>query len=225
MIREQRLRITTKRRKALLAAGYWPIPTDGKIPPLAGWSQLHATDKMINGWVDDFPNALNTSVLTFNAPAIDIDVLDSEVADEIEQLATRMLGSNDIVRTGRPPKRALFFRTDQPFKKLSTGVFIDADDTEHKVEVLCDGQQIVVSGIHPDTEKPYTWRNGRLGANVPRSELPLLTQDKAAEFIEAAKQCMTDHGWRCAKSKSARTALSIHGQMASHGRPFPSRPP
>jgi hypothetical protein len=38
--------------------------------------------------------------------------------------------------------------------------FIARDGTEHKIELLCDGQQIVVDGIHTDTHQPYRWPNG-----------------------------------------------------------------
>jgi hypothetical protein len=68
------------------------------------------------------------------------------------------------VRTGRAPKRALLFRTDVPFKKISTPIFFSPDGCTHKVEILGWGQHIVVHGIHPDTHAPYTWCGGEPGS-------------------------------------------------------------
>ena len=50
-----------------------------------------------------------------HTPAIDIDVLDPAVADELQGIAEQMIGTS-AVRTGLAPKRALLFRTDTPFK-------------------------------------------------------------------------------------------------------------
>src|SRR4029077_5737002 len=60
----------------------------------------------------------------------------------------------------------------------------------HQVEVLSRGQQIVVHGIHPDTHAPYTWRDAEPGRDLKLGALPLLSAEKANEFITAAAQCM-----------------------------------
>jgi hypothetical protein len=54
-------------------------------------------------------------------------------------MAERMIGVT-AVRTGQAPKRAMLFRTDDPFDKVSTPVFISPDGRTHKVEILCRGQ-------------------------------------------------------------------------------------
>ena len=59
---------------------------------------------------------------------------------------------------GLPPKRAFLFRTNAPFRKLSvTFVAREEGGKEDKLEFLGDGQQVIVHGIHPDTQKPYEW--------------------------------------------------------------------
>lgn len=213
-----RQQLATERREGLLAAGYWPIPVNGKIPMLDDWTDVRATRDMIERWARNYPNT-NTSILTFNAPAIDIDVLDRDVADEIEQVAANILGPNTAVRTGMAPKRAILFRTDEPFSKLSTGIYIDPEDvdTSHKVEVLCDGQQIVVAGIHPDTREPYKWSNGRPWKKLPRSKLPLLSEAKASEFIAAAKDCMAAHGWQPQRRERVKIAATAGTFAAATG--------
>jgi hypothetical protein len=182
-------------RKQLLAAGYLPIPVNGKAPPIQGWSDIQATDALIERWATQYATAMNTGIICINTPAIDIDVSDSAVADELQHLAERMIGPSPV-RIGRAPKRALIFRTDKPFKKISTPVFTPLDShRSDKIEVLSWGQQIVVNGIHPDTGRPYTCIGIPPGTNLPRSALTSVTAEKAAKFITAATQCMLAHGW------------------------------
>ena len=107
---------------------------------------------------------MNTGILTRETPAIDIDVTDEEVAEELEELAENMLGKS-AVRIGRAPKRAILFRADAPFPKLAAA-FIAPSGHSHKVEILGDGQQIVVNGIHPETHQPYRWHGGEPGPDL-----------------------------------------------------------
>ena len=143
-------------------------------------------------------------ILTRITPAIDIDVLDEVVADKLQRLAEQMIGAS-ATRIGQAPKRALLFRTDSPFDKISTPVYTSSDGRVHKVEVLCRGQQIVVYGIHPNTRRPYTWVGAKPGPELKRDALPLLTAEKAAEFIEAAARCMSEQGWTPKKSTNRQT--------------------
>jgi hypothetical protein len=189
-----RLDRATVVRKGLLAAGYLPLPVNGKAPPIAGWQDIQATNILIDKWAYEYAEAKNTGILTRTTPAIDIDVLDPTVADELQQLAGRMIGIS-TVRIGRAPKRALLFRADAPFSKISTPVFVSPDGRTHQVEVLSRGQQIVVHGIHPTTHASYTWRGAEPGPELKRDALPLLSAEKASEFITAAAQCMAAHGW------------------------------
>jgi hypothetical protein len=62
--------------------------------------------------------------------------------------------------------------------------------------LLASGQQIVVNGIHPQTQKPYRWHGGEPGPKLRREDLPLITADAAAAFIGRAGQCLSDPGAR-----------------------------
>jgi predicted P-loop ATPase len=181
-------------RKRLLAAGYLPLPVNGKAPPIAGWQDIKATNAVINDWADKFADATNTGVLTRTTPAVDIDVLDPTVADALQEIAEQVIGIS-AVRTGQAPKRAMLFRAEVPFDKVSTPIYISPDSRTHKVEILCRGQQIVVHGIHPDTHAPYTWRGVEPGPDLKHDALPLLNAEVANEFIMAAEQCMSACGW------------------------------
>jgi hypothetical protein len=190
-------------RKQLLSAGYRPVPVNGKAPPIQGWQDILATADIIGRWTDQFPDAVNTGVLTAHVPAVDIDVMDGEIAEELEELAERLLGKS-AVRIGQAPKRAILYRTDAPFPKLQS-TFISPNGQTHKVEILAAGQQIVVNGIHPGTGRPYTWHGGEPGPKLKREDLPLLSADKAAEFISAAAELMTNGGWTPATQVKDKT--------------------
>ena len=185
---------TTTERKRLLKAGYLPIPAAGKKPPIAGWTDIAATDAIIESWGKLYPAALNTGILTKTTPAVDIDVSEGEIAEEIEAALWDMIGSRGMVRFGQSPKRAILFRTETPFGKLSTPTFTAPNGLQHHVEVLCNGQQIIVLGTHPVTGKPYSWHGGEPG-DVPRADLPELTHALAEAFIAKAAEIMRAHGW------------------------------
>jgi Bifunctional DNA primase/polymerase, N-terminal len=150
-------------RKQLLAAGYEPLPAIGKAVKVSGWPTIEITPAVISAWETERPDDRNTSARTRKTPFVDIDVLDEEVAEEIEALFDSL--ESTAVRIGLPPKRAIPFRAETPFKKIAT-VFKAPNGMLHKVEILCDGQQIVVDGIHPDTHAPYRWHGGKPGLNL-----------------------------------------------------------
>ena len=197
-------------RKRLLAAGYLPIPVNGKAPPIPGWQDIQATDVLIDSWADKYADATNTGILTRTVAAIDIDVLDSSAADGLQEMAERMIGVS-AVRTGQPPKRAMLYRSEGPFDKLSTPVFTSPDGRAHKVEILCRGQQIVVDGIHRDTQSRYTWRGGEPGPGLNRDALPPLSAERANEFIVAAAKCMAGHGWTPKKKANGSAGPAYNG--------------
>ena len=137
-------RVTTCRKK-LLAAGYWPLPVNGKAPPIPGWQDIAATNKIIDSWESKYTDATNTGILTGTLPTIDIDIMHTEAAAAIEALAREHFEERGhiLVRFGRAPKRAIPLRTDEPFKKIKRE-FTSPDGGNQQIEVMCDGQQVVV---------------------------------------------------------------------------------
>ena len=184
----------TRYRKQLLAAGYWVVPTNGKRPHLDDWVNIRATNAIVDTWAVTRADHLNTGILTRDTPFVDIDVTDEEVAEEIEALFESEI-ENSAVRIGLPPKRAIPFRTDTPFKKMATQ-FIAPSGLVHKVEILGDGQQIVVNGIHPDTALPYRWHGGEPGPTLRREDLPIITAETRCCVSLAAqlRSCGTTAG-------------------------------
>ena len=138
----------TAYRKHLLAAGYRRFQSTAKHHlSRAGQTSRRPTCSSTDGQTS-MSTRPTPALSPHRTPAIDIDVLDPGVADELQELAERMIGKS-AVRTGRAPKRAMLFRADTPLSKISTPLFVSPDGRTHKVEILGWGQQIVVHGIAP----------------------------------------------------------------------------
>jgi hypothetical protein len=186
-------------RLALVAGGYLPIPCEGKKPigpeeGGRGWQNSNATAENVKQWRHLHPNAQNTGVLTRITPAVDIDVRDEEVATRLHEMVARFVPGG-LVRYGQRPKRAILFKTSEPFQKMQTPVYESPNGQKHQVEILCNGQQILVFGAHPETGRTYEWE-GDSPAGVKRDHLPELTAATAHQIIAAAAVIMERQGWK-----------------------------
>ena len=193
-------------RRRLLATGFCPTPCAGKAPVLKGWQKIiEPTLLEIEHWSRTAPAATNTGILTRTTPALDIDILDPEAAAAVEALARQRFDELGIVpvRFGRAPKRAVLFRTDSPFAKIRR-VFGEPNTPEgdcEKLELLCDGQQIICFGVHPDTGKAYSWHGGEPG-EIEHRDLPLLNEDGARALIDDAAGLLVEKfGYRLRPAK------------------------
>ena len=213
----------TAARKSLLAAGYDLTPTNGKLPFLNSWQKTEATEAEVDRWAREYPDALNTGIVTATTPAVDIDVLDHAVAEELQSLLWTMIGDNGqaLVRYGRRPKRAVLFQTSEPFDKLSTPFFVSPNGDAHRVEVLCDGQQFIAHGTHPDTGTAYMWEGGE-PASVPRDNLPHLSASVAANFVAKATELMRARGWIIQKKKKNGDTRKPNGSATGGAADFDS---
>src|SRR5262249_5666781 len=186
----------TALRLRLLQAGYTPIPLYGKEPPvygknnsrqgLAGWQMLqNITREQIEMWAKTWPDARNTGVLTRKVPTLDLDIFNQEAAEACEDYVREQYEDRGqlLTRIGKAPKRAILFRTDEPFDKIVVNIVAPNTNME-KIEFLADGQQVVVDGIHPDTQQPYNWHGGEPGI-VARDDLPYIREQEAHELVDA----------------------------------------
>lgn len=121
----------------------------------------------------------NIGLRTDRFPCVDIDCADAQLARMIELEAFRTIGVAPV-RIGNAPKRALAYRTSEPFGRLR--LWMVKKDAKYLVEILGMGQQYVVYGTHPKTGRPYEWNR------EPRAaELPEITLAQARAFLAAAK--------------------------------------
>jgi bifunctional DNA primase/polymerase-like protein len=189
----------TARRLALLASGYAPLPIEGKRPPLNDWQKKTATKVAeIELWEKLYPHATNTGILTQLTPTLDIDIKSPEAAEAIEALTRERFEERGfvLIRTGQAPKRAILLRTDAPFKKITGNVIAPKGDTDQKIELLADGQQVVVFGTHPNTGKPYSWFGGE-PTSIRHDELPYVSEDEAKQFVvDAVALLVKEFGYR-----------------------------
>lgn len=142
-------------------------------------------------WADYVPNPrdiaywdrtrANIGLKAAKYPALDIDVTNESLASMIQAEAVRLLGAAPV-RVGRHPKSLLMYRTDEAFGRMRLR-FIDNDGVEHLVELLADGQQYVIGGIHPATREPYRLDTD-ICAGGPAS-LPLISKAQVEAFFAA----------------------------------------
>lgn len=181
----------TALRLQLRRVGFHPIPVTGKIPAMKRWQQkLDVSEEDIRRWEKTYPLARNTGVLARDTPGLDDDITIREPADAVEALAREHFAEHgDIyVRFGLPPKRLIPLRTDEPFTKLSRA-FIAPDGSGQKIEILGDGQQYVVDGIHPNTGKSYGWLGDDL-KTIKRENLPYVRREDMERFLDAATKLL-----------------------------------
>ena len=197
------MRAMTQReiRKALLRNGHLPIPVQGKRPLLQNWQNLNPDEEMIAGWGEQGDN---TGALCKRTAAPDIDIEDETAVQIILELFRATFRGAILERTGRAPKCAVPLYAPEPFKKVIRK-FSAPDGKVHKIEVLGDGQQFVVSGVHPDTGTPYTWR-GRDLTSTSLMELPVVSEGDIHAFLDL-----------CAEELKAR-ACSARAKSAGFSR-------
>lgn len=196
MASDQKIGPLAKYGAALLENGYAiiPIPKGRKGPILRGWEQIEATPKHVKQWAKNDYQQGNIGFLTRHTPAVDIDIYNPTIVQEMREFVEGLLGKT-IWRVGQAPKVMLVYRTETPFRKVQAE-FVDEKGQKHKVEILGDGQQFVGIGIHPDTRKAYRWESlERSPVGMPVDFLPTITQSQAeaivAEFARVAKR----EGW------------------------------
>jgi putative DNA primase/helicase len=192
-------------RLLLLKTGFDPTPCNGKAPVLKDWASRDKTNPAEIGlWSSPagFPDAQNTGLRTKFMPAIDIDITDAEVAEAVEELAREIFEEHGATpcRIGQAPKRALLLRTDEPFKKLVRSFFPKNGNFDPakppKIEILCEGQQLIAFGIHPDTHSPYNWPCGAPG-EIKREDLPYVREADMVAFLDAVeKRLEEEFGWK-----------------------------
>jgi hypothetical protein len=172
----------------LVDAGYRIIPImpgtkrpgryDGeKWGDLARWTEVTAQNFHVDIWAK-WPGC-GIGILTGDVVAIDIDVLDQQVAIEVGNVFQKKLGQTDLIRIGKSPKALYLYRTLEPFSKISL----------HPIEVLGQGQQFVAYAIHPETSKPYEWPF-EAPHEIPLERLPLVTREQVLEAAEEAYKAL-----------------------------------
>jgi Bifunctional DNA primase/polymerase, N-terminal len=173
-------------RKALIDRGYVPIPVIGKVPPFARWQKIeNVSREMLEAWGRNWPRASNTGILTKHTPTLDADIVNEPAAIAIEELVRERFEERGYIlpRIGKAPKRAVPFRTPDPFAKIAVSLIAADGSTGEKIEFMCNGQQVVVAGIHPGTGKPYSWPLGN-PTHIAHDDLPDISEVEAQQLVD-----------------------------------------
>jgi AAA domain len=181
-------------RKAMFDNGYVPIPLRGKAAFLQQWQNITVNEAVIDGWGDLY---LNTGMRTSFTAVFDSDILDEVAAHLVDRIIVRELYHRGVLiaRRGMAPKCAYIFQTRAPFKKVIRK-FKSPDGAAHKIEILCDGQQLAVAGAHPDTGEPFLWKDGFSVVNIPRAHLPIVDAAMMQSLVDMCARELTEKlGW------------------------------
>ena len=195
----------TEVRLQLCRHGFVPIPVVGKRPVLDGWQKRGETSPGdVDLWATLFPDAGNTGILTRATPTLDLDIIYAAAAEAAEaKVRERFEEIGDIhVRFGKSPKRAIFFRTNEPFTKIQVPLIAPNGDTTQKIEFLGDGQQVVVHGQHPETGQPYSWYGGAL-CETSCEDLPYIREAEARQLVDDIVAVLeAEFGYRRAQQRA-----------------------
>ena len=209
--------------KKLLAYNYMvvPIKQGEKRPALKDWqdSRLTASDLL------KYPNC-GIGVLTgqgqFPICAVDIDVLDEQLANEYAEWCRDHLGVS-CERVGNAPKMLMVYRAeDANWGKSTSAWFADPSEAnkpfkemvKQRIEVLGRGQQFVAYHVHPDTGKPYEWVDFFGGLTEFSAEmLPLITKDQIAEAVSVFEDMAQKHGLVRVKNSKANVGALTSSEL------------
>lgn len=202
-------------RRTMLANGYVPLANAEKMCLLKGWSTMEVTEEVIESWSDSL--RYQTTGLRIDAPlvAIDIDIDDAEIVDELFGWAADSWGEDwaDRVlirrRSTGGAKETWLFRVDEPFHVPPGPKFVrpgeDPQNSEldsHKVELFggAAGRQIGAYGVHTPGKIDYVWapdaKGGRPGpADVPVDSLPRLAKAQVFSIYAAYAELLEARGW------------------------------
>lgn len=138
----------------------------GQVIGMPDWTEHEATVRNIEAWAEQ-PD-LGLCVQTRRIRALDIDVPDRALADEIALRFAELIEDEDgqamALRTRADSgKRLLAFICEGELSKRAFVVKEWQDDTGKTkrwiVELLAEGQQFVAAGTHPDGAR-YEWAGG-----------------------------------------------------------------
>lgn len=185
---------------AWTAAGY-----AGELVPVCGYQhhectspgkRPHAEEWQTKEFAPaDFTPEMNLGQRTRYFPAIDIDVDEAEIVTTVEDVARELLGTTARRSRSNSSRCALLYQLEgEKFKKASVN-FTTRDGRPAKIEVLGDGQQLVVSGTHA---------SGVLLEWSTDTTLACISRETRDEFISAVSGALEAAG--CTLSQTTVSA-------------------
>jgi hypothetical protein len=198
----------------LLDNAWRPLPTIGKAPAMAGWSELCRVpwdyDDLVSA-VADYAGDYGCGIAAdIGHVIIDIDVLDEAIAADIGGVANNTFGATPLIRVGRAPKSVRLYRRN-PHDAIRS-------HKAHPIEVMCGTGMVIAYGIHPDTGQPYRWTTGSspLSLQANSSAIPLIGRAQLERFLANSHDILTRAhygGGAGAHRHPAQPPADIHQQL------------
>ena len=155
--------------------GFTPLPADGKAVKLKDWPHfVMPSDEEEKIKFIETNRYKNIGLRAGRLVAIDNDNNDPKKASNVRELVFSICGYTPFIRIGRAPREVYFYVIDTPLKIKKAG----------GVEILGDGQQVIVHGIHPDTQEPYRWPQESILDATP-DDLPKVDKATLDRLYEA----------------------------------------
>ena len=181
----------------LYRAGFETIPVEGKRPVVKHWEDVPLSEDQVAIWAADKRGDLNVGLRTGRIAAVDFDLYDAKVAEEVVAAFVAQFGRAPV-RLGQAPKQMLVYAAAAPGTKITSSSWYrpipDVGEKENRVEILGVGQQFVAYGIHPDTHQPYTWPGDSL-LDMEVWELPVLDLAEAAQWVRDVLPTLIPTDW------------------------------
>jgi hypothetical protein len=223
--------------------GYTPLPSYGKAKPIFNWKDVDVNINLLRKW--NRSRKLTTTCIRLVPPlaVADIDVNDA-IAEDIKDLFFQIAGSGpQLVRYGAGFKRAIFVRSEEPFKRRATrrflrpGETIEAQGGGRYQIVTVDGTVVKGGGQHIElfggksaryfgaagphshhgdgtVAVEYRW-DGRSPENTPLNDLPIVSERQWYEFLNRCEALLQGWGWNAIP----------HTQMRGNGERTPGANP
>jgi len=176
--------------------GYSPLPLvqNEKRPAIKEWSAIDVGEEFVSNFIRKMPEA-GVGLRGGELVALDIDVdMDAAMVDELTTWCEENIGL-PMVRVGRSPKVALFYRTDHPFSRWDSAAYGDDPKHAQHIEARSLDTQTVAYGVHPDTGKPYQWESISTPLNTHIEDLPTITPEQITEFYEYFDELARNQMW------------------------------
>jgi len=189
----------------VFANGYVPIPNLDKRCMLTGWPTVLVDERQVRRWARQRKWPAIGLRMTPPLLVIDIDVLDADIAAQIE----RLVPPDSLRRIGQAPKAARFMRlAGEPFRIWRTRRW-SPDPSAVKpqwshVEVFGGGgdkgAQVGVFGPHKTNDagevlSNYAWPDGRDPSNTPLASLPEISREQVNAILGEAESMFAAAGF------------------------------
>ena len=145
------------------------FPGNGEWSGFRAWSTNRTTSTALEHWQvwqsptpDGCGVSIAIAIRTKIVLAVDIDADDEEVANDLELHVIMMMGHPGAIRRRHgSPRRVMFYAHNvrtMPVTKMRLEFKILATDQKAAIEILGDGQQVVLEGPHAKGAMHY-WQN------------------------------------------------------------------